>query len=272
MYLREAIDSIYLQSYSNWEIIFWDNASVDSSAEIAKSYDSKLRYFKVDETTVLGKARVSAVEKARGDYISFLDCDDIWHPDKLKKQVDVISSDNEVGFVYCRAEKISPRNSSIGYIPDKKMELPSGRIFKELVKQNFIPFVSVLVSLDKYHECGGFPKHYKNSTDYYLFLKLSYKYKVAAIDKVCCQYRVHAENMSMSHYVIGAKEDIEAVASFLPDEDAKEGLRYCYSTLFLMYVKEFDALGAIVTLMRHGSIKIILKRIIRKLNNLLPLK
>ncbi|MEK7079138.1 MAG: glycosyltransferase, partial [Patescibacteria group bacterium] len=45
-YLRESIDSVYAQTYRNWEIIFWDNASTDNSAEIAKNYDSRLRYFR----------------------------------------------------------------------------------------------------------------------------------------------------------------------------------------------------------------------------------
>ena len=45
-YLREAIDSIYAQTYSNWEVIFWDNASIDSSYKIASSYDSKIKLFK----------------------------------------------------------------------------------------------------------------------------------------------------------------------------------------------------------------------------------
>jgi len=45
-YLREAIDSVYVQTYKDWEIIFWDNASTDNSAEIARSYDRRLRYFR----------------------------------------------------------------------------------------------------------------------------------------------------------------------------------------------------------------------------------
>ena len=63
-YLREAIDSVYAQSYKNWEIIFWDNLSTDSSAKIAKSYDSKLRYFVGQETIPLGAARNKALSKS----------------------------------------------------------------------------------------------------------------------------------------------------------------------------------------------------------------
>jgi glycosyltransferase involved in cell wall biosynthesis len=268
-YLREAIDSVYAQTYENWEIIFWDNVSTDDSAQIAKSYDSKLRYYKANKTTTLGKARMLAIEKSLGDHISFLDCDDIWFSEKLKKQIDVLLCDNDLGFVYCRAEKISNTNKLLGYIPDYLNELPSGFIFKQLVKQNFIPFVSVLVPKDKYYQSGGFPEHFKNSTDYYLFLKLSYKHKVAAINDVCCQYRVHSGNMSNSHLVIGATEDIEAVSSFLPDKYAEEGLLHCHATLALMYLKERNVIVAVTTLLKYGGLTILFNRLGRKLKNLL---
>ena len=62
-FLEEAIDSIYSQTYSNWEIIFWDNASTDDSASIAKSYDDRLKYHLALETTPLGEARDLALKK-----------------------------------------------------------------------------------------------------------------------------------------------------------------------------------------------------------------
>ena len=70
-YLREAIDSIYAQTYSNWEIIFWDNASLDSSYKIASSYDSKIKLFKSNTNTSLGEARSEAIKNSNGDWLAF---------------------------------------------------------------------------------------------------------------------------------------------------------------------------------------------------------
>ncbi len=98
-YLKEAIDSVYAQTYTNWEIIFWDNASTDRSAEIARSYDGRLRYFRGSETVPLGEARNRALEQARGEFIAFLDCDDLWMPQKLEKQLPLFD-DPEVGLVF----------------------------------------------------------------------------------------------------------------------------------------------------------------------------
>ena len=99
-YLREAIDSVYAQTFGDWEIIFWDNASKDESAEIARSYDGRLKYFRSDETVPLGKARNYAIEKVNGEYIAFLDCDDRWAPPKIERQLAQFSLHPDALLVY----------------------------------------------------------------------------------------------------------------------------------------------------------------------------
>ena len=70
-YLRQALDSVFGQTYDDWEIIFWDNASTDKSAAIASSYGERVRYFKSSVTHPLGKARNLAIKEAMGDFIAF---------------------------------------------------------------------------------------------------------------------------------------------------------------------------------------------------------
>ena len=89
-FLRESIESIYNQTYANWEIIFWDNASIDDSAKIAKSYDERIKYYLASETTSLGEARNLALSNVSGEYVAFLDCDDLYLTDKLEKQVNLM--------------------------------------------------------------------------------------------------------------------------------------------------------------------------------------
>jgi hypothetical protein len=147
----------------------------------------------------------------------------------------------------------------------QREELPSGgNVFDELVKENFIPFVSTLISRQKYDDIGGFPVHYKNSTDYHAFLKLSYNYKVVAIDEVLCKYREHSGNLSHFQYVIGAKECFDSVSSFLPDRRAIIGIRYQYVQLAISYVKEKQFLRAFAILVKHGGWLILIKRLISR--------
>ena len=93
-YLREAINSVYAQTYQNWEIIFWDNASNDTSGDIAKSYDSKLKYYYAKKNTKLYEARNYALDKCSGEYVAFLDCDDVWLTNKIQLQMQYIKSNN----------------------------------------------------------------------------------------------------------------------------------------------------------------------------------
>ena len=88
-YLNEAIDSVRAQTYSNWEIIFWDNASNDRSASIVKEYnDPRIHYFRGDKTILVYAARNKALSQCHGEFIAFLDCDDIWMTEKLSKQIE----------------------------------------------------------------------------------------------------------------------------------------------------------------------------------------
>ena len=72
-YLKEAVDSVFAQSFQDWEIIFWDNASTDSSPEIAQTYGDRVRYFRSDVTYSLGKERNLAISRASGEYMALLD-------------------------------------------------------------------------------------------------------------------------------------------------------------------------------------------------------
>ena len=87
-FLRDTIDSVINQTYSNWELIFWDNQSTDSTSEIVKSYrDDRIRYFYAPYHTPLGEARNNAINNVKGGYLTFLDSDDLWHPDFLEKGI-----------------------------------------------------------------------------------------------------------------------------------------------------------------------------------------
>ena len=87
-YLKEALLSIKAQTYKNWELIFWDNRSTDNSVKILKSLKIKnLKYFLSKKHTSLYAARNLAIQKTNGEYIGFIDVDDLWEKNKLKQQI-----------------------------------------------------------------------------------------------------------------------------------------------------------------------------------------
>lgn len=263
-YLKQAIDSVYSQSFQDWEIIFWDNASTDNSLGIAEAYDERLKIFKSSETVNLGKARSEAVQKAEGKYLAFLDCDDMWLKNNLENQVNIFLSDrNDIGLVYGRSRIINAENIEIGFYPNIDKELPEGHIFEELCKQNFIPFVSAMADKEKYYSAGGFPRDFKHSTDYYLFLNIARKYKVSPTESINSCYRIHGSNLTASSQSIAANESIKVVSSFLPNKSAHIGLKYQTLNLSIAYFKENKIIKSFLTIIKNNLWILAFKRLLR---------
>ena len=100
-YLRKSISSVIHQTYKNWELIFWDNMSLDNSKQILLNFkDKRIKYFKSKKFTSLYKARNMAIKKANGKFICFLDTDDWWSPDKLKEQINLVLKNKKANFIY----------------------------------------------------------------------------------------------------------------------------------------------------------------------------
>ena len=110
-YLREALDSVLAQTFTDWELIVWDDCSTDNSAQIISEYrDPRIRYFLSPEDTPLGKARDSAIRQASGEWLAFLDQDDIWLPRKLEMQMALAATG--VGIVYGRTVMFDARRGN----------------------------------------------------------------------------------------------------------------------------------------------------------------
>ena len=110
--LPEAIDSALAQTFADWELIVWDDRSTDESAQIATEYrDPRIRYFLSPEETPLGKARHLAMRQAHGEWLAFLDQDDVWMPHKLEKQMALAAPG--IGIIYGRAVLFDARRGNL---------------------------------------------------------------------------------------------------------------------------------------------------------------
>jgi glycosyltransferase involved in cell wall biosynthesis len=105
-FIREAIASVFAQTYTNWELILVDDGSTDQSSEIARrcaeECSGRVRYIQHTDHENHGASasRNLGLKNARGEYIAFLDVDDIWLPQKLERQTAIMRSHPEVGMVY----------------------------------------------------------------------------------------------------------------------------------------------------------------------------
>lgn len=200
-YLREAIDSVLEQTYQNWEIIFWDNQSTDRSAEIVKSYDDeRIKYFYAHEHTLLGEARNLALSKVNGEYIAFLDCDDIWIKNKLILQVNLMKSNDKVGLCHCNYKMLNTK-TNISSIAHKRL-LESGNVANNITinYNNWMLGMScIMISkqvLDDFRE-DLFDSNLKLVEEYEFFCRVLKKYELAYCPNILTIFKWHGHNNSI---------------------------------------------------------------------------
>lgn len=199
-YLREALDSVYDQTYADWEIILWDNHSHDDSAAIARSHDQRLRYFTADETAPLGAARNLALEQARGQFIAFLDCDDLWLPRKLETQLPYFN-DSAIGLVCSDSLHFSEGRQGFSVYHDKGRCYPQGDVFSQVLADNLFSIDTVILRREAVAGLDHlFDPRFNLLEDWDFFLRISRDWSVACAPEVLSKYRVHQGSISFSHF------------------------------------------------------------------------
>lgn len=197
-YLDESIQSVIGQSYENWELIFWDNKSEDKSSEIFKKYqDKRFKYFYADKHTSLYEARNIAIEKSTGDFISFLDTDDLWDEKKLEKQMDYFE-DEKVGVVYSNYWLVKKdfKKKKINF----KKKLYRGEVYQRLIKNYNIGILTTVIRKKNYLELKKkFDERFSIIGDFDLFLRLSKMCKFESVQTPLAYYRLHGKNLSTIH-------------------------------------------------------------------------
>ena len=115
-YISQSIDSVINQTYSNWELIIIDDCSTDNTIEIVKTYsDERIRLLSNEKNSGAAVSRNYALREAKGEWIAFLDSDDLWMPDKLEKQISFLQKNN-YSFSYTNYEEIDSEGISNGII------------------------------------------------------------------------------------------------------------------------------------------------------------
>ena len=265
-FLREALDSVMAQTFQDWELIVWDDRSTDASAAIVGEYsDPRIRYFLSPEETALGPARNAAIRQAGGEWLAFLDQDDIWLPRKLEKQMALATP--EVGIVYGRTVLFDSRRGNLrdyDYAHEFSA-LPEGDIFTLLFRDAcFIAMSSAMLRRSAVKEVGGIPDTIQWVPDYYLYIAIARRYRARAVQEVVCRYRVHAGSMTRSHQLQLHQEPLAIVNQWAAQVDGQiiARRRMTYSTA--LAVEEMRKPGGFATgfrrLVSQGSLWWLLSR------------
>lgn len=207
-FITETLESVYKQTYKNYEIIVVDDGSADGTKSALDPHMEKIRYF-YQENKGTAAARNAGVEKARGELIAFLDNDDLWLPEKLELQVRALQKYPEACFVFTEGksfdgsgllkDSLIPKHfrkwiNSHNY--DRSIFL-RGWIFEEFLPANIIcSATSVLVKKQCLLDIGGLDEEISIGDDYDLYLRLARHYPVCLVKKCLYMWRFRENNQS----------------------------------------------------------------------------
>ncbi len=179
-YIKESIESVLYQSYPYWELIIVDDCSTDNTDEIIKPYltDDRIRYLKNEKNSGAAVSRNYALREAKGKWIAFLDSDDLWHPQKLEKQIEFMISN---GYKFtCTDYRIQLNGEWLPYV------YTSPNKITEFQMKNYCYFSTITVMYDRDYIGLVQIEDVRKNNDYAMWLKI--------IKKAPC-YRL-AENLS----------------------------------------------------------------------------
>ena len=250
-YLSQAVESVLAQTYKNWEIVFWDNQSSDSSAEKFQQYakkDDRLRYFYSSKHTLLYEARNLAIKKTRGEFIAILDADDWWHPQKLEMQIPCFK-DKKVGMVYSNYWLVQNNNKKIQY----RSQLPHGEILKNLLKNYCIGMVTMVIRKSIFEELNiSFNKQYQIIGDFAFALSVAEKKKVNVVQEPIAYYRKHNQSLTekeLDKPITELKKWISS--SSFEDNDLKYVKYNLYRRIFIRSINQKNIILSFIEILNY---------------------
>ena len=193
-YISETLKSLEKQTFQNFEIIVVDDGSTDRTVEAVKSFPSRARIFTQEHQGVVA-ARNRGVSLARGEYICFVDSDDVILSDRFEKQVAVLDSDLEVGLVFADALIIDSKGEQIGKFSDVYPVVPGDVAEMLVLHYCFTPMITVMVRTEVLRKTGPFEKPGPIS-DYIKWIEVAHLSKVYYDPKPLGCWRRHQRSTS----------------------------------------------------------------------------
>lgn len=191
-YLCLAIDSILAQTYQDFEIVVVDDGSSPAMGSAIEHYGDRVRYF-YQENQGPTRAENFAISQARGEYIASIDQDDIWLPEMLARQVEILDKDPDLAFVCCAAYVIDSDGKTIKTFESGKYYTNT---FADLFDENFVIHSTVVLRKSCCDDVGVFDVDFYTNHDHELWLRLAKKYSFYYHPSLLAKYRIHDNNIT----------------------------------------------------------------------------
>lgn len=196
-FIRQTIESVQNQSYSNWEMILADDASTDKTVAIIEEFaknDNRIKLFKLPENRGNGFARNTALEKATGKYIAYLDADDLWFPKKLEKQIQFLKANN-LHFTFSFYDSIDEEGNNL----NRRVESPNPLTYKELFFCNYVGNLTAIYDADYFGKI--ILETTQKRQDWRIWLTILKQIKIAKpVPEPLAFYRIRKDSVSSSKF------------------------------------------------------------------------
>ncbi|MEM6718269.1 MAG: glycosyltransferase [Bacteroidota bacterium] len=192
-FISDTIDSVRAQSYTNWELILVDDASSDRTVEILHEYasiDDRIKVHELETNSGAAIARNTAIEKASGSYIAFLDADDLWKPEKLAKQI-AFMQEKDIAVSFSSYELMDEQGRSL----EKMIKALPKVNFSKMLKSNYIGNLTGIYNAEQLGKV--YMPNIRKRQDWALWLTLVQKVGFAySLEEPLAKYRVREDSIS----------------------------------------------------------------------------
>ncbi|MUL38748.1 glycosyltransferase family 2 protein [Gloeocapsopsis dulcis] len=199
-YLQTTLASVFKQTFQDFEIIVVNDGSLDETEKYVSSLaDPRLKLINQVNQGV-ASARNTGITHAQGEYLAFLDADDLWEPTKLETQVCCLEERFEIGLVYTWTALANQDGKSTGRLVTSHAE---GEVWQQLIKFNFIGCGSTpLIRKSCFKTVGLFDSELSPAEDWDMWLKIAANYPFAVIKEPLVRYRSNSNSLSKSHLLM----------------------------------------------------------------------
>jgi glycosyltransferase involved in cell wall biosynthesis len=213
-WVARAVESVLAQMYTNFELLVVDDGSTDDTRLVLEGFGSQIRLLEQSHTGAEA-ARNFGLAHARGEFVAFIDSDDVWYPDRLSRQLPLFRR-AEVGLVFGNAALVDYRRTPPVRLKRTffdRVRPSRGRVTEDLARGCFVPFSSVLVRRELLAGAGGFTPG-RVAADYLKWVELSVAWEFDYVEAPVFEYAIHPGGIS--HNLIETLEDrIEAFRELL---------------------------------------------------------
>lgn len=193
-WIRETLKSVLAQDFTDFEVVVVDDGSTDDTAQVIAAYGRSVRCIQRPNGGQ-PSARNAGIRAARGEYIAFVDADDLWAKEKLRFQMDLIKR-TRLAWVYCDAVAFDDKSGRRLFRFGKANHQYDGNILKSLFITSFIPSPTPIVRRTVFEHVGYWDENIKVAEDWNMWLKIAAHYPVGLVSKPLAFYRCHSKSAS----------------------------------------------------------------------------